>query len=149
MVLPGQLLPHPVDGREGVFGRDVIPVRRKPAKIGRALLDQRQPPVREVRGDLDPDARHELLTYPNEDAHVLQRDGRRPAGHRDRFRLGCILGTPIRAVASALSRVRDLGRLGTVVARMGHEVLQDHLLDVTVLGLDPGQCAQRLDALLG
>ena len=44
--------------------------------------------------------------------------------------------------------VRDLGDLGSVVARVRHEVLQDHLLDVAVLGLDRGDRLEGPDPLL-
>ena len=48
-------------------------------------------------------------------------------------------GTPI----LARRRVGYLGRLLPVVALVGHEVLQDHLLDVAVLGVQVGQRLQR------
>ena len=55
--------------------------------------------------------------------------------------------TPVRqysrAAASAISR-----RLLAVVALVGDEVLQDHLLDVPVLGVDRSERFERFDALL-
>src|SRR5215208_6616157 len=47
------------------------------------------------------------------------------------------------------SVVGDLSRLGPVVARVGHEVLQDHLLEVAVLAVDLGERLQCGHALLG
>ncbi len=60
-------------------------------------------------------------------------------GARARIVLGRVLrgalllnpGPPVRAGG----RVGDLRRLLPVVALVGHEVLEDHLLDVTVLGV--------------
>ena len=43
---------------------------------------------------------------------------------------------------------RDLRRLAAVVALVGHEVLEDHLLDVPVLGVHLGERLERRDALL-
>ena len=48
-----------------------------------------------------------------------------------------------------MGRFGDLRRLAAVVARVRHEVLEDHLLDVAVLGLHLGECSQRIDALVG
>ncbi len=55
--------------------------------------------------------------------------------------------TPVRQY-SARGRVGDLGRLAAVVALVRHEVLQDDLLDVAVLGVQRGEGLQRLEALL-
>ena len=122
-----ELLAHPVQRRERVLGRDVVAVRRQPAEVGGALLHERQPPVGEVRRDLD--------------AHV----GHQPAATRARAR-ACRRARPVAptraSAAAALRAVRarvllrlvgDLGRLRAVVARVRHEVLEDHLLEVAVL----------------
>ena len=64
----------------------------------------------------------------HERAHVVQRDlafAQRGSGERLAVRVG------------ALRLVGDLGRLGAVVARVGHEVLEDHLLEVAVLARAP------------
>ena len=50
--------------------------------------------------------------------------------------------------AVALRLVRDLGRLRAVVAGVRHEVLEDHLLQVAVLGVHGGERRERVDALL-
>jgi hypothetical protein len=52
-------------------------------------------------------------------------------------------------MSSSSIGVRDLCRLLAVVVRVRHEVLEDHLLDVAVLGLHLGQRSQRVDPLLG
>ena len=48
----------------------------------------------------------------------------------------------------ARGRVGDLRRLLAVVALVGDEVLQDHLLDVPVLGVHRRERFERFDALL-
>ena len=53
-----------------------------------------------------------------------------------------------RAPVLARGRVGDLRGLLSVVALVRHEVLQDHLLDVPVLGVQRRERLQRLDALL-
>ena len=42
-----------VRARERLLGRDVVAVRRQPPEVGRALVDQVEPPVGEIRRDLD------------------------------------------------------------------------------------------------
>ena len=56
---------------------------------------------------------------------------------------------PPRSVVGALCLVGDLGRLGAVVARVRHEVLQDHLLEVAVLAVDLRERIESGHALLG
>ena len=46
-------------------------------------------------------------------------------------------------------RSRDLRRLLAVVAAVGHEVLEDQLLDVAVLAVQRGERLERRDAVLG
>ena len=65
-----------------------------------------------------------------------------PVGHRQRR---CVAdpGPP-----EALGRlVGDLGRLLPVVAPMRHEVLEDHLLQMPVLGVHRGQRLERRDPI--
>ena len=77
-----QSLAHAVHRREGVLGRDVVAVGRQAAEIGGALLDQREPPVREVRRDLHAHAGQQPPALAHQHAHVLQRDRRGPARQR-------------------------------------------------------------------
>jgi hypothetical protein len=120
-----ELLAHPVHGRERVLGRDVVAVGRQPAEVGGALIDERQPPVGQVGRDLDPHVGQQPLALAHEQTHVVERDRRGPT--RQRRRLAVDVG--------ALCLVGDLGRLGAVVARVRHEVLEDHLLEVAVLAV--------------
>ena len=54
----------------------------------------------------------------------------------------------LRPAALASRLVGDLGHLAPVVARVGDEVLEDHLLDVAVALVDLGQRLERGDPLL-
>ena len=65
-------------------------------------------------------------------------------------RHGLLLGQGrVRGIAvTVLGGVGDLRRLAPVVVRVRHEVLEDHLLDVAVLGLNRGQGLERGDAIL-
>ena len=58
-----------------------------------------------------------------------------------------IPSTPVRQYY-ARGLLGDLRRLLAVVALVGHEVLQDHLLDVPVLGVHRRERLQRFDPLL-
>jgi hypothetical protein len=81
---------------------------------------------------------------PNQALHVLDVHRARPVGQRQ-------LRTTVRhAGAPVLTRRRvgDLRRLLAVVALVRHEVLQDHLLDVPVLGVHSSERFQRFEALL-
>ena len=133
-----QLLAHLVDRRERVLGRDVVAVRRQPAEVGGALLDQRQPPVGEVRRDLHADVGHQPLRLAHEEAQIVERDVVAPRRHRNGV---AVRLRPLRAVG-------DLGRLGAVVALVRDEVLEDDLLQVAVLGVHLGERLERGDALL-
>ena len=66
--------------RERVLGADVVSVRREPTEIGRAGLDQLDPPVAEVRRDLDADPGHHLTCVADEITEIVE-------GHR---------GSPVR-----------------------------------------------------
>jgi hypothetical protein len=134
-----QQLAHPVWRRERVLGRDVIAVRRQAAQIGGALVDQRQPPVGEVRRDLHAHVGHQPPALAHERAHVVERDRVGPAGRLERL---------ARRALASLHLVGDGGGLRGVVARVRHEVLEDHLLDVAVLAVGLRQRLQRRDSLL-
>ena len=134
----GEPLAHLVDRRERMLGRDVVAVGREAAEVGGALVDQREPPVREVRRDLDAHVGHQPAAFAHERAHVVERDLGGPGGQR--------LGGPSRAIALRL--LGDLGGLLAVVAPVRHEVLQDHLLEMPVLGVHRGERLERLDAVL-
>ena len=133
-----------------MLGRDVVAVGREPTQVGGALLHQRQPPVREVGRDLHPHIGHQAPALAHQRAHVVEADGCGPG------RGGQLVARPAlarrscaraRRALAILGFVGDLRRFGPVVAGMGHEVLQDDLLDVAVLALQLGQRLQRLDAL--
>ena len=162
--VPLQASAHAVRGGEGVLRRDVIPVRREPSEVGCPGGHELRPPVREVRGDLDAHVRHQPPRLRDQALHVLDLHWTRarlcPIGQRQsrmQGRAGRVAVEVIRAQARrALIRVggapvgvggapihpirprgllRDHGRLLAVVALVGHEVLQDHLLDVPILGV--------------
>src|SRR5690606_16872080 len=67
-----------------------------------------------------------------------ERDLAPPSWHRGR----------LARLSGPLGGIRDLRRLSAVVARVRHEVLQDYLLEVAVLGVDLPQRLERLHALL-
>ena len=64
--------------REGMLGRDVVAVGGEAAEIGRAGLDELDPPVGEVRRDLDADLGHQPTALGDQPLHVLERDRPRP-----------------------------------------------------------------------
>ena len=106
-----------------------------------------QPPVGEVRRDLDADVGHQPRAPRATSAlHVVER---RPAvAHSGSARARAASRSAGAPVAARRPRVGDLGRLLAVVAAVRDEVLEDHLLQVAVLGVDLGQRLQRGDALL-
>ena len=71
-----------VGARERVLGRDVVAVRREPAEVGRPGLDQVDPPVAQVRRDLDPDVGHQPPALGDQPLHLLERHVARPVRHR-------------------------------------------------------------------
>ncbi len=120
------------------------PFAESPPRSVRPLVHELVPPVGEVRRDLDPDVGHQPLGFGHQALHVLDRDLRRPARHR-------LLVAQWRAIprpARPRRRVRDLSDLAAVVARMGDEVLEDHLLDVPVPRMRRRQCLERRDPLV-
>ena len=135
-----ELLAHPVRRGEGMLGRDVVAVGRQAAEVRGPLLHQRQPPVRQVGRDLHAHVGHQPLGL----AH--QAGASRPATRR--------CPTPASSAASPAipSRWAEsaiCGRLGAVVARVRDEVLEDHLLQVAVLGVHLGQRLQSGHPLVG
>src|SRR3954451_9073499 len=125
---------------------DVIAVRRQPAEVRGALVHERKPPVGQVRGDLNPDVRHEPPALANERPHVVERYLRRPRGQ------GWALYAPTWGQNSTnpgapLRLLGDLRRLLAVVAPMRHEILEDDLLEMAVLRVDGGQRLERLDPI--
>ena len=158
VALRRQLLAHLVRAREGVLGRDVVAVRRQPAEVGGAGLDQLGPPVGEVRRHLDPDVGHQPPALGDQPLHVVDRSPGSPsraAAARARSRH---VGSASLRAASVRERspptaaprrlVGDLGDLPPVVAGVRDEVLQDHLLEVAVARMDLGQRFERGDPLL-
>ncbi len=135
-----QPLAHLVGRGERVLGRDVIAVGAQAAEVAGAGGDQLRPPVRQVRRHLDADAGQQLAGGRDEPLHVLDRHLARPLGQRQR-RVGAKPGAPVRVGCLG----GDIGRFLAVVAAVGDEVLQDHLLQMAVLGVNRGQRAQRLD----
>ena len=132
--------------REGMLGRDVVAVGREAAEVGGARLDEVEPPAGEVRRHLDADLRHQPPALGDEPRHLLQRHRRGPIGQRG---VCCLL--PAASVSSPLPLARlggDVGYLRPVVARMGNEVLEDHLLDVAVTSLQLSERLERGDPLL-
>jgi hypothetical protein len=66
--------------REGLLGGDVVPVRGQAAEVGRAALHELEPPVGEVRRDLDADIRHQPPGLGDQPLHVVDRHRGRPVG---------------------------------------------------------------------
>src|SRR3954469_19093485 len=112
-----QLLAHLVRARERLLGADVITVRRQPAQVGGARLDQLRPPVGEVGGHLDADVGHQALGLGDQPLHLVDGDLRRPLrkGELRPDRL------PLRP-AFPRGLVGDVGHLRAVVARVRNEV---------------------------
>ncbi len=139
-----QLLAHLVRRGEWMLGGDVVAVGAQTAEIGRPGADELAPPVRQVGRDLDPHVRHQPPGLGDQPLHVLDAHRARP---RWQWQLRTAVGHP-RAPVLARGRVRDLRGLFSVVALVGHEVLQDHLLEVAVLGVRRRERLERFDALL-
>ena len=74
VALRGEALADLMRAREGVLGRDVVAVGGEAAKVGRARLDEVDPPVGEVRRDLDPDVGHQAPALADQALHVVQSD---------------------------------------------------------------------------
>ena len=91
-----ELLAHPVDRRERVLGRDVVAVRGQPAEVGGALVDEREPPVGEVRRYLDAHVGHQPARLAHERPHVVERHRRGPRRGRERPRRACRCAGPRR-----------------------------------------------------
>ena len=143
VALRGQRLAQLVRAREGVLGGDVVAVGREAAEVRGAGGDELGPPVGEVRGHLDAHLGHQPPALGDQPLHVLDRHLAGPFGHRCRLPVG-----DPRLPAASRRLVGDLGDLLTVVAPVGDEVLQDHLLDVPVARLHLGERLQRGDPLL-
>jgi hypothetical protein len=138
-----QALAHLMRRREGVLGRDVVAVGAQAAEVGGPGGDELRPPVGEVGRHLDADVGHQAPRLGHQALHVLDPHGRRPLGQ---VAVRCVgeAGAP-----EPVGRVGgDLGRLLAVVAAVGDEVLQDHLLQVAVLGVHRRQGLQRGHAVV-
>ena len=142
-----ELLADLMRARERLLGRDVIAVARQPAEIGRPRLDQLGPPVGEIWRNLNADIGHQPLAFANQALHLVDGDGRCPLGH-DRGGPGP--GDVVRRPGPPATRclICDVRNLGPVVTRVRHEVLEDHLLDVAVLGMHGGDRLEGADPLL-
>jgi hypothetical protein len=95
--------------------------------------------------NLDPDVRHQSPALGDEPLHLPERYLRGPL--RQRLFVG--QRRPVALPAPAGRFVGDLGHLAPVIAGVRHEVLKDHLLQVTVLAVDRRQGLQRGDAIVG
>ncbi len=131
--------------RERVLGRDVVAVGREPAEVGRTGIDEVDPPIREVRRDLDTDVRHQPAALCHQPPHVVEGHGRGPGREVQVVAAGGRVALGPASLRRLLGDVRDLG---PVVPRMGDEVLEDHLLDVAMLLVNGRQRLERADPLL-
>ncbi len=91
-----------------------------------------------------PTSPHQPAGLRDQALHVLDLHRTGPLGQRQ-ARAGRS-ATPVRQYSPG-GLVGDLGGLLAVVALVGHEVLEDHLLDVPVLGVHRGERLERLHAL--
>ena len=123
--------------------RDVIAVRAQPTEIGGSGPDQIDPPVRQVRRNLDADTGHQPPRLRHQALHVLERHRRGPLR-----RVELRAASHPRAPVIARRRVGDLRRLAPVIALMRHEVLEDHLLQMAVALVQSRQHLEGLDPLL-
>ncbi len=123
---------------------DVVAVRREAAEVGRAGGDELAPPVGEVRRDLDADVGHQPPRLGDQALHVLDPDRTSPVRQRQLRPSVGDAGAPVVAGGG----VGDLGGLLPVVALVGNEVLEDHLLDVPVAGVQLGDRGERVHPLL-
>ena len=148
-----QLLADLMRAGERLLGRDVVAVRREPAEVGRPRLDQLRPPVGEVRRDLDPDVGHQPLALLDQPLDLLDPDRRAPAGPAVLADAGsppgaspsvAPAGIPVAPTARPAAASAMSATSAPVVPRVRHEVLEDHLLQVAVAGVDVGQRFQRL-----
>ncbi len=106
-----ELLAHRVRRGERMLRRDVVAVRGQPAEIRGALLDQRQPPVRQVGRDLDAHVRHQPRGIRARAARMssseigVAQSGQRQRVRRDRRRslrrVGDLAPAPARSSAGA------------------------------------------------
>jgi hypothetical protein len=126
----------------------VVAVGAEPAQVGGPFGDELRPPVGEVRRDLHADARQQPARLAHEQLHVADRHGRGPARHvrqRGLAPFGDIDPGPPQVGGR---RFGDLGGLAPVVALVRDEVLQDHLLQVAVLGVGLRERLERGDPLV-
>jgi hypothetical protein len=131
---------------ERVLGRDVVAVGAQAAQVGRAGVHELRPPVGQVGRHLDANVRHEPSRLRHQPLHVLDADRRRPLRQVDD---GAPTHVGQTGAPERLGRVGgDLRRLLAVVAAVGNEVLQDHLLQVPVLRVHRGQRLQRGHAVV-
>ena len=80
VALGRKLLTHLVRARERVLRRDVIPVRREPAQIGRPGLDELGPELGQVGRHLHPYIRHQPLALADQALDVVDGDLAGPGG---------------------------------------------------------------------
>ena len=85
----GEPLAHLVHRRERMLRGDVVAIGGEAAEVRRALVDQGQPPVGEVRRDLNAHVRHQPSALAHQRAHVIERDLGGPRGER-LGRSGCV-----------------------------------------------------------
>ncbi len=122
------------------------PFAESPPRSVAPASNEVQPPVGEVRGHLHADVGHQPARLRDEPLHLLERHRLRP-GRPLRLSSGGGLGVrPGPAIAGGA--IGDVGDLLPVVAGVGDEVLQDHLLDVAVALLHRGERLQRRDPLV-
>ena len=123
-----------------MLGGDVIAVGAQPAEVGRARGARARPTSRRGSAGSGSPRRASAGASPRSAASCPRCSPRRPT--RAAAAAGRPSATPVRqysrAAASAISR-----RLLAVVALVRDEVLQDHLLDVAVLGVHRGERLQR------
>ena len=116
----------------------MVAVYRQSAEVRGAGAHQLDPPIGQVRRHLDTDSRQQPPGLRHKPLQILDRHLRRPLR---RIALRPLPDARVPVLGGG--GVRYLRRLAPVVALMGDEVLEDHLLDVPVALVQPGERLQR------
>ena len=140
--LVAQLAAHLVRRRKRLLRRDVVAVGREPAEVGGPGADQLRPGAGEVWRHLDPHARKGPGRVVDQPLELLDGDSGGPVGQVGGRSVSDSGGpeTPGRLIG-------QVGYLEPVVGVVGHEVLEDHLLDMAMATVHAGERVQGGEAV--